>query len=114
MRRTGHNLPAFFAREILEQPANAGKPHKFVALCHHGENRRRDRSSFAHCRLCEFCHPAEHFRPYPSHHQRIPDQANGGCRRELPASEALEHDLGIACDQAHRNGHEREQPLANP
>ena len=114
MRRIGDNPPAFFARKILEQPLNAGKPHEFVALSHHGEHRRRNRGSFADRRQCEVSQPAEHFRPNTPHHQRIADQAYGCGRCQLPAGEALEHNLGIARDKADCSGNEREQPLADP
>jgi len=113
MRRIGNDLPAFLACKIVEQPANAGQSHKLVAAAHHRECGRRDGGSFADRRLRNFRHPEEHFRLDSPHHQRIADQANGRGGSQLPAGQALEHNLGVARDEADCSAHEREQSLAN-
>lgn len=113
MRRIWNNLPAFFTREIVEQPANAGQPHKLVARSHHREHRRDHARSLGDRRSCESCHTAEHFRPNPSHHQRVADQANCGGRRQFPSCQALKYNLGITRKETDRSANERDQPLAD-
>ena len=113
MRRIGNDLPAFLAREIVEQTADAGLPQKLVPRSDHGENRRLHRGSFGDCRSRELCHPAYHFRLDPPHHQRVPDQPDGGGRCQLPARQAFEHNLGISCNETYRRRHEGKQPMAD-
>jgi len=114
MRRIGYNLPDFFTGEVIEQAADARKPHEFVARSDHREHGRGNRRSFAHRRQREFRHSAKHFRPDAPHHQRVPDQANGGGRCQLSARQAFEHDFRVAGDKPYRRGREREQALAKP
>ena len=114
MRRIGDNLPAFFSCKIVEQPANARQSHKLVAPSRHGEHGRRDGGCFVDGRLCEFRHPAQHFRFDTAHHQRVADQTNGRGRCQLPARQAFENDFGVAGHEADSSAHKRDQSLANP